>query len=254
MYEYRVTKYNSALRDRFDSYTGDEWTTRRDIGDEIGGHVLTEDEYLETENKYLYALETFAHESGVRRLTVVGLDKPSATPAEFADLTEGASISVDRALDVVRHMLREGPLTARLEDDERFYVHVGYDMYMWIGSHVECADAVAQAERIGLFVDRDIISPLHPDPADRYWWLDEDAPVGHELVSYARDDGRTLERWPIADEKVPGLRQLFTPKPDDEKFYDAYEIADDQLERIGRILGMRLDPDLDYLLQTYSIE
>src|SRR6266545_3271183 len=46
---------------------------------EIDGHVLTEDEFDATVNKYLYAFEAFTQESGVTRLTVVGLDEDWAT-------------------------------------------------------------------------------------------------------------------------------------------------------------------------------
>lgn len=39
------------------------------------------------------------------------------------------------------------------EIEGRFYVHVGDRTYMWIGVDRECPGAVAEARRIGLFVD-----------------------------------------------------------------------------------------------------
>src|SRR6266511_3987711 len=111
-YLYRVTKYDSGYRDMLGTYLRDEWTSRRDIGREIDGHVLTEDEFDATVNKYLYAFEAFTQESGVTRLTVVGLDE---------------------AVELVRRMLRGDTQAPALEDGDRFYVHVGDNMYMWIG-------------------------------------------------------------------------------------------------------------------------
>jgi hypothetical protein len=253
MYHYRVTKYDSSLRDEWDSYTRAEWTGRRHIGTVIGGHTLTEDEYIETENKYLYAFESFAYESGVRLLTVRGLDKGPGTPAEWQDLRNGATLSVDRAVDLVRLMLREGPVAARMEVEDRFFVHIGTDMYMWIGSHVDCVKAIADAERIGLFVDRDVVSPLLPEPGEsRYWWLREGEPVVYELVSYDRATGRTLGRWDLPDECIPLLRPLFDVDPEDVQFYDSYEVEERARPKVAEILRTRLDPDKDYFLQTHT--
>lgn len=252
-YRYRVTKYDPAYRDEWGAYTRDEWASRRDIGQEIGGYVLTDDDYLSTENRYLYVLTAFAQESGVSHLTVVGLDKPPGVPAEWRHLQEGATVSLDEAVEIARIMLREEPLGARLEDGDRFYVHVSDNMYMWIGSHVECTFSIGEAQRLGLFVEAGIASPVLPDPAERYWWLDDGAPVRHELAAYARDDGRPLGRWDIPDAKVPQLRALFTPNPDDDRFYDAYDIDDLRRDAVASILGQTLDAGVDYTLQTYSV-
>jgi hypothetical protein len=226
----------------------------RDIGREIGGHVLTEQEYLDTENRYLHALRAFAQESDVRRLTVVDLYKPPAVPQRWQHLREGETVSLDDAVEIVRVMLREGPLFARLEDADRFYVHVGDYMYMWIGSHVDCVNAVAEAERVGLFVDPGVESSVAPHPDDeRYWWLDEDRPIRHVLVSFARDDGRTLQQWAVPDEKVPQLRALFEIHAGDDQFYDAYEVDEVRRARVSEILDLPLSPELRYSLATESV-
>ena len=214
----------------------------------IGGHTLTEDEYLATENKYLYAFEAFAHESGV---TPEGSGPGPRHPRTLARLAR-ATVTLDEAVELVRVILREGPLNTRLEDDDRFYAHVGDNMYMWLGSQVDCVFAVAETERIGLFVERDITSPMTPDPADRYWWLDEGAPVHHRLGAFARDDGRPLDEWDIADERMPLIRQLFTPLPGDDAFYETYEVDEIRLARVGEILGVELDPGNAYSIFSYT--
>src|SRR6266508_660031 len=137
-YLYRVTKYDSGYRDMLGTYLRDEWTSRRDIGREIDGHVLTEDEFEATVNKYLYALEACAHESGVSRLAVVGLYEDWADAPPWDTMRNGTVVSLDEAVELVRHMLRGGTQTPALEEGDRFYVHVGDNMYMWIGSHAPC--------------------------------------------------------------------------------------------------------------------
>ena len=68
----RVTKYNSAYRESIDTYLRDEWTSASDIGGEIGGYALTEDEFDATVNKYLYAVQAFAEGSGTDQRRVMG--------------------------------------------------------------------------------------------------------------------------------------------------------------------------------------
>jgi hypothetical protein len=54
---------------------------KKKIGQNIGGHVLTEQEFYDTVNKYLYAAEAFARESGVTALSLKGSFRVNATPS-----------------------------------------------------------------------------------------------------------------------------------------------------------------------------
>jgi hypothetical protein len=71
------------------------------------------------------------------------------------------------AVDVVRSMLREES-SCRLESSSpRFYVHVGYDHYMYIGSESACERAVTETSAAGLFVEGPAWrSPWLPDSDD----------------------------------------------------------------------------------------
>ncbi len=251
-YHFRVTKYNPSFRDRNDLYLGDEWTNWHDIGRELDGHVLTEDEFEAAINKYLYALEAFAHESGVDYLTVLGLHPEYEGERSWGLLRNGTRVSLDAAVDLVQTLLRGEASGVRLEDATRFYVHADYCMEMWIGSDVDCVSAVAEAERIGLFVERGIASPLL-DPGERFWWLREGLPVRHILTSYdpssAADD-----RQDVPDDKVPALRALFAQNPDDENFYDLYRIDKSLRSRVSEILGIPLDPQVRYSLWTRWVD
>jgi nucleoside-triphosphatase len=49
VFEYRVTKYDPAFRDRAGRYLREEWTSVGDIGRSFGGVVLTREEYRRVE-------------------------------------------------------------------------------------------------------------------------------------------------------------------------------------------------------------
>jgi len=57
----------------------------------------------------------------------------------------------------MRMCLREA-IWCKLEAEGRFYIHFGWDYYMYIGSDKSSADAIQLATSDGLFVE-DFISP-----------------------------------------------------------------------------------------------
>jgi hypothetical protein len=157
-HHYRVTKYDPSFRDKWGAYTRDEWTIVTEIGDVIGGHLVTEAEVVETINKYLYAFEAFANESNVTSLAVRVRWLGPEYQERWGHLRDGDRVPLTEAVDMVRDMLYAEDLIVYLENDD-FYTHVGYDMYMWVGSHVDCVKATAETRRIGLFVEPGIESP-----------------------------------------------------------------------------------------------
>ena len=46
-----------------------------------------------------------------------------------------------------------------LVDDDRIYIHVGWDYYLYLGSNQPCEQLVSLAQAEGLFVDCDFPSP-----------------------------------------------------------------------------------------------
>lgn len=69
---------------------------------------------------------------------------------------------LDTGRELVRTMLRDHGAWCRLEAEERFFVHIGYDQYMYLGSDRSCARAVARTRALGLFPRRREISPYDP--------------------------------------------------------------------------------------------
>ncbi|MGH9828230.1 MAG: hypothetical protein ACREDR_33825, partial [Blastocatellia bacterium] len=55
MFEYRVTKYDPAKRDPEGRYLADDWIMYSQVGQVVGGTLLTMDEYLRIETAYINA-------------------------------------------------------------------------------------------------------------------------------------------------------------------------------------------------------
>ena len=156
LYAYRVTKYDPKLRDERGRW--DDWISMSDIGKTFRGRILTLDDYLDVEAKYLTALASFMAEAGVEHLQARAVEKHGDHPAP----SEGQRMSLTEAIEVVREILRE-QIWCRLEAPDNAYIHVGYDYYVYVGSDRSVETSVLLAKRLGLFVDRDFPSPHHPE-------------------------------------------------------------------------------------------
>lgn len=157
MNEYRVTKYNPALRDSSGAYTRDEWIMFGDIGRSFGGVELTLGEYERVERAYIAAAVAFLQEGAISHLAVCGLENKRRLPIPF---TEGESLPIEQISRVLRSVLRE-ECWCRLEADSAF-VHVGWDYYMYLGVPHPCPTARRQAEEQGLYVE-EFASPYRRD-------------------------------------------------------------------------------------------
>ncbi|SDM47854.1 hypothetical protein [Allokutzneria albata] len=77
-------------------------------------------------------------------------------------------------------MLRDNGVWCRLQVEGAFFIHVGYDQYMYIGSAEPCERAVAITRPPGLFPERISASPYAVDadeaeaqrPADEDFWAE----------------------------------------------------------------------------------
>ncbi|WP_339135150.1 RNA-binding protein [Streptomyces sp. f51] len=164
-FAHRITKYDPADRDERGHYNGAE--------DTVSDHGPVEAAYLE-------AIAAFARESGVDRLEIrdpgvtgfvnFGLEAPveghglaGLFPPDLAGYYDGAEVSVPVALELVRVMLRDQGAWCRLEHQDRFTVHVGWDQYVYVGSDQPCEAAVARTRELGLFAEPITASPYAAD-------------------------------------------------------------------------------------------
>jgi len=156
-FTWRVSRYDPALRDEHGSYTARTWTSIADVGAVFEGRELTLDEYQRVEDAYAAAFLAFADEAAVTQLQVRQLEHGGN------GLRDRALLTLSEAAEVLRSMLRE-QVVCKLESPENdFFVHVGFDLYMYVGSARPCPNAVARARALGLHVDLDWPSPQLPE-------------------------------------------------------------------------------------------
>jgi small subunit ribosomal protein S1 len=181
------------------------------------------------EAAYLETIASFASTSGVSELHVrepwVSMsddgstgwleerDWVSALPVGVAEFHDGVRVPIPVAVELARAMLRR-PLVCwcRLEVDGRFFVHVGDDQHVYVGSQVPCDAAEGFARQQGLFPTRIEDSPWSwtPEdaderrPADDAFWAEVAALVSER-------GGAVLEELPVAN--VSRWRRLVAGDP-----------------------------------------
>ncbi len=125
---YRITKYNPKFRDNESKYQNSDWTS-------ISDDVPMED-YLNYENKYAKTVIDCVTLCGVKKLKITSIQdghsqfKLSRVKSEINCKDWG---SIDT---LVRLMLRE-KLWGKIVSTKSFYVHFGWDYYMYIGGSFE---------------------------------------------------------------------------------------------------------------------
>lgn len=153
MFEYRITKYDPA--NRIDGqYTVDDWTSFGDIGKCFGKTELTYKKYLETETAYIDCCIDLLSKAQILSLSVEQAECYSE------DLCIPASVSdVDEIRKLIAACLREQCWFKLISKD--FFIHFGYDYYMYIGSALPNATVEKTANKYGLFCEQ-YPSPYNP--------------------------------------------------------------------------------------------
>jgi hypothetical protein len=212
---WRVTKYDPAHRDERGHYIGGEGT------DSDHGPI---------EAAYLDAVAAFAEDTGVDRFQI---REPSVEPAvglgtrapagalarlfgaELDGYHDGAEVRLDRALELVRLMLRGDGGWCRLEAGQEFLVHVGWDQYLYVGSNVDCRRAVSVTAERGLFAEPIPGSPYAPEiteedtdvrPADAAFWAELTALVERRgAVLLEEGHVQNCSRWHRVTTRTVGM-------------------------------------------------
>lgn len=161
-YAWRITKYNPALRNSQGHYLAEDWTSFSEIGKFFAAKQLTYEDYLSCESAYASSVLSFLSEAGLSSLHVAELENRNVAYVEAEYLRDivfqPAKLRVDSIMrvsdleDIVRLNLRE-VLWCKLIETDNFYVHFGWDYYMYIGSTSPSSGAITHAEGRGLFVE-----------------------------------------------------------------------------------------------------
>ena len=165
-FQWRVTKYDPASRNETGQYLPDDWYLFSQIGDTFDGKQLTYEEYWLWETAYVNTVLVFMSDAGLDALRVVDRDNIQryVNDNQCQDinllpdsLPLGSMVSKDELPDVIRLTLRE-IFWYKLETGSgisglKFYLHFGWDFYMFIGSNSPSTEAIRYAEGNGLFVE-----------------------------------------------------------------------------------------------------
>lgn len=160
MYQWRVSKYNPSNRDKAGAFLGDEWVIAQQIGEVFNGKKFTRDDYLDMENRYVSAALEYFKATGLKNLQIKDLQSSFHTPPHLEkhdlvmdiDFTEGQVLGIIEISQVLRMLLRE-ITNGQLCMPDRFFIHVGWDYYMYIGSYTDLPEAKNKTEQLGLFVE-----------------------------------------------------------------------------------------------------
>ncbi|WP_063020691.1 S1 RNA-binding domain-containing protein [Nocardia niwae] len=224
-YTYRVTKYDPADRDEHGSYTGTE--------DELSDHGPVEAAYLQ-------AVAAFAEDTSVDQLTIrepqitsfihFGLEPPiegkglaGLFPPDLTGFHDGAQVPVAVGSELVRAMLRDNGVWCRLEVEDVFAVHVGWDQYLYVGTNQPCERALSRTRALGLFPERLEASPYdaafdtepgEQRPADDIFWARLRWCIAtHQAVILEEGYILNASRWHrLTSDTVDAVRAGLTPR------------------------------------------
>lgn len=173
-----INKYPPSLV-RHRRYLTQDWISCSDVGKRFHGEVLTVDDYLAVEDRYLRAARRFMGAAGVDQLVVHAFEfweeSPGSNLSAGLQLPEreapqnGATVSGEALDDIVRRCLRE-LAWMELVVPRRFLLHVAYDLRLIVATVADTSDAESQTRADGLFT-----YPGDVDLATLQTWL---APAG----------------------------------------------------------------------------
>lgn len=159
MNSWRITKYDPLNRDIDGRYLDlEEWTCFSEVGTKV-----SMEEYQKQEEKYVHAITTFMAEMGLNRVYVMALEQWSdevgtQNANEFlSKIWVGKAVNVQEVRELAKLTLRN-TIWCKLGYKKQFFIHFGYDYYMYIGASDECAKAKEIVKETGLFIE-DFKSP-----------------------------------------------------------------------------------------------
>jgi hypothetical protein len=166
---FRITKYNPIYRDARGYYTKDEWLGFFQVGkkwDENRERILTMDEYQKTENDYIKTALEIKKEANVPTVKLRGVEfKPWTVRARknlcadrngkiLRELVRTKTVEGNRDFCLIVKAILRDTLWAKLENRTKtFYLHFGWDYYMYLGTTIDSERVFDIAKRNNLFAE-----------------------------------------------------------------------------------------------------
>jgi len=163
--EIRVTKYNPIYRNEKGHYPLDEWTEYFQVGQIFDGKEFTYNEYVETENKYITAIQLFLDEYNCQ---IVIIEELEIDRGEKRIFNEKEKVFLETFKQIKKHSIinrKEISDAASLIlrglfwgvwyniDDPKVSIRFGYDFYMYFVAPEISQSLIEKIESTGLFVD-----------------------------------------------------------------------------------------------------
>ena len=241
-YQWRITKYNPVFRDEDGYYTlKEEWTCPSEIGKIIDEKEFTLDDYLRVEAAYVNTVMTFLSECGLSTLRILQLsridiskeDKSSTlyeTEFDVLDLQEDKEVSQNEIRTICKMILRNF-VGCQFYSKNNFFVHFGWDYYMYIGSNVKCPLSIKFARDNGLFAE-ETRSPYH---------FSEEETTRTVVWNEKKDKDKLV----VGEEELTGIpldeyRKIFTLS-EGHPVIGSFEITNKQVVFIQKIIKHKMD-------------
>ncbi|KQY84092.1 hypothetical protein ASD24_09895 [Paenibacillus sp. Root52] len=167
----------------------DGWTCPSEIGKVIQGNVFTLEQYLLVEDAYIDTIMAFLKEAGQQNLRVIQVLNRSISQEdqhsvlyeqEFSQIVirEDGVYNTDEIRTICKMILRNYA-DCQLYAKDHFFVHFGWDYYMFIGSYRDSYQAIEFARSKNLSVEK-CTSPYYYEEKDvtrSIEWSEIDAEV-----------------------------------------------------------------------------
>lgn len=167
----QITKYNPLNRDDSGKYLLDEWTEFSDIGKTYNSRLFTYEEYCQTEEKYIKALEILTSWFEFESFYIIGLNKfsekfnenngkddPSDYDSDLIELynslNDGSKLNSNRIGDVTKLILRNKIWGQIIFLHPAVRIRFSYDYYMTCDVEIESNELIKEIETSELFVER----------------------------------------------------------------------------------------------------
>ena len=162
MYNYKVFKYKIKNKNEIIN----EWTSISDIGKIYNGKQFKYEEYIKTENSYIKVILMFIKLNNIKTITIDELEISNNDKLIYDEYDIQIKVLIKKVKNkmkiktsdielFIRAILRE-QIWAKLASSDEFYIHFGYDYYMYIGSKAEPQKEIEQIEKMGLVIEKQL--------------------------------------------------------------------------------------------------
>lgn len=257
MQQFRITKYDPGRRDANGVFLDDDWTCASEIGKEISGKILDYESYFAVEAAYVDAALKFFDCSGLDHLRITGLENEydSETLTELrkcqpelhdpvfpaCEFQEDQCVGAEQIALRLKMNLRNVGWCA-LEVDQKFFIHTGWDYYMYVGCAAPCEEVIPDICASGLFVES--FSSPYGRPKDF------NLPVQLTAFPKRETDGQEPLETALENVTIPQLRDVLGYS-DEHPLFGYFELDRSNSAALQDVLGLSLEFDrYNYTLST----